>query len=103
MALNSYPNIAIVSTGTTLTPEYNGAIITSTYASSVSLTVTSVLAAGFRCELIQTGAGAMWVTADTGASINSTTGGAVATSTQYSRAVLTAYTDGNFIIDGSIA
>jgi len=103
MALTSYPNITITSTNTMVRNEFNGSILTSTYGSSVSVTVTNDLAAGFTFEIIQTGTGPVWIIAGSGASINSTTGGAVATSTAYARVRLSAVTDGQFVMSGSIA
>ena len=101
MALTSYPNITINSTTFTLKTHTNGAIITSTYSSSVNAVVTNDLPAGHSCWLIQAGTGAIWVTAGNGATVNST--GGVATAAQYSAVKLMAVTDGNFVLTGSLA
>ena len=102
MPVTGYPNVSLISTTTTLHGTHDGAIIVSTYGSSVNIVVTSVIPAGFQCQIVQAGAGAVWVTAGSGATINST-GTAVATSAQYAVARLVAYTNGNVVITGNIA
>ena len=102
MPNTSYPNVSITSTNTTLQAIHNGATITSTYGSSVSLTYTAALPADFTCKVIQYDAGAVWVIADTGATVNST-GGAVATSAQYGAFWIMGVTDGNCILTGNLA
>jgi hypothetical protein len=102
MALASYPNITINSTTFTLKSHTNGAIITSTYGSSVNVVVSNDLPAGHSCWIIQMGAGAVWVTAGSGATLNST-GTGVATAALYSAVKLMAVTDGNFVLTGSLA
>jgi len=102
MAFNSYPNITLSATNTVIGPHFNGSIVTSTYGSSISLTVTTILPAGFSFWAIQTDAGAIWVTAGSGAAVNGR-GGLVATNGQYAAIKVMATNDGSAIVTGDIA
>jgi hypothetical protein len=97
MATTSYPNPTVDSTTYTLHARHNGTIIVSTQASAGSIVFTSVLTAGFSCQIIQMGAGVITVTAGSGATVNGLSG-TVVTGGQYGGATIIAVTDGNAVV-----
>ena len=96
MATTSYPNVTVDSTNYTLHARHNGAILASTLAAG-NIIVTSVLTAGFSCQLIQMGTGVMTVTAGSGATVNGLSG-TVVTGGQYGGATIIVVTDGNAVV-----
>ena len=106
MSETSYPNITLNTTTVqnssgqvVLGPHHNGATITSTLGSSVNLVVPANIPAGFLCWAIQYGAGAIGVTAGSGATANNVSG-FTGTSGQYGSIRIHAVTDGNVIFSG---
>lgn len=109
MALTSYPNVTLNTTlatqssgAVTLDGRHDRAIFTSTLGSSINIVVQSNIPAGFMCWAIQYGAGAIGVTAGSGASAHNVSG-FTGTSGQYAVIRLIAVTNGNVVFSGDAA
>ena len=91
-----------LTTGYTLAAADNDKVRTLTNGAAITLTVPSGLGAGFRCTIIQGGAGAVTPTAGAGVNIYQRQSLTV-TAGQYARAELVAIAANTFILSGDLA